>query len=210
VSRDYLDSGVQVTDLACAEVVARLTGVAVSQMLGHDRHVPVARARHVAIWATRQRTDLSYPELGRLFGNRDHRTAMHSCEQVRTALNGDSALARLALAVERELDSANRLRIAVGGDDVDGGDLAERRDVCVDTSHQVSELFVNNALADAGDVNGGSFGSQLNSARGEVNHDSGHAVSQALGAALSKTEVAIVQHGIGTLEELAKLKDDNV
>lgn len=90
-----------------SNVVCRLAGVDVGKVYGHDRHAPIARARHVAIWAIRERLKLSYPRLGEMFAGRDHRTVMHSCKQVRRALeSGDGALADLARRVDAALAEA--------------------------------------------------------------------------------------------------------
>ncbi len=89
--------------LATAAIVSRVSGIPLGGILGHDRHAPIARARHVAIWATRQQADMSYPELGQLFGKRNHKTAMHSCQVVTDALGGGGEIAVLAERVRNEL-----------------------------------------------------------------------------------------------------------
>jgi hypothetical protein len=171
VSRECLDSGIQETLLACAELVARASGIAVSQMLGYDRHPPVANARHVAIWATRQRTDLSYPKIGRLFGGRDHRTAMNACERVSAALVAEAGgeLAALAQRVRAEL--LGGLGVGVGCDDVDALNNPEGGHVRPHGADQVGELFVNDVFSDAGNVQCRGLLAQRKAVVSEVNRD---------------------------------------
>jgi chromosomal replication initiation ATPase DnaA len=63
-------------------------GVSPSQLLSKDRHKSIARARHVAAWLMRQ-TGLSFPEIGRALGGRDHTTAMNSVRRVEACLSTD-------------------------------------------------------------------------------------------------------------------------
>lgn len=104
MSRECLDSGVHEAPLTCIELVARVSGVSVARILARGRaDRDAVLARHVAIWATRQRTTLSYPALGALFGGRDHRTVMNSCERVAEAVRLPCRLGDLARRVREEL-----------------------------------------------------------------------------------------------------------
>jgi chromosomal replication initiator protein len=60
-------------------------------LLDKNRSKTVAEARQVAMWLCRRELGLSYPELGRCFGNRDHSTVMHSVRRVETQLIQGSA-----------------------------------------------------------------------------------------------------------------------
>ena len=51
------------------------------ELLGPKRSKDIAYARHITIYLIREITDMSYPSLGKLF-NRDHTTAMSSCDQI--------------------------------------------------------------------------------------------------------------------------------
>ncbi len=57
-------------------------GVAVSKMRGPSRVASVVRARHEAMFILRHVTELSFPEIGRLFGGRDHSTAIHAYRKI--------------------------------------------------------------------------------------------------------------------------------
>lgn len=76
------------------DIIARTAGqfgLTPADIVGHDRHKTVALARHIAMYLVRERTTLSFPEIGRLFGNRDHTTAMNGVTKVRELLaTGDA------------------------------------------------------------------------------------------------------------------------
>ena len=51
------------------------------ELLGTKRNKDIANARHISIYLIREITEMSFPNLGRLF-NRDHTTVMNSCDQI--------------------------------------------------------------------------------------------------------------------------------
>jgi hypothetical protein len=57
-------------------------GVRVEDLCGGRRQRELVVARHVAMAAVRFVTGASYPAIGRLFGQRDHTTAMHAVAKV--------------------------------------------------------------------------------------------------------------------------------
>ena len=52
-------------------------GITQLEMKSARRTKRVCRARHEYFWLCRQRTTLSYPQIGRSCGNRDHTTVLH-------------------------------------------------------------------------------------------------------------------------------------
>jgi chromosomal replication initiator protein len=67
-------------------------GVARRQMLARDRRPPVAAARQVAMYLSRELTDHSLPEIGRGIGNRNHTTVLHAVNRISLALSQDPSL----------------------------------------------------------------------------------------------------------------------
>lgn len=66
-----------------AEVLANFPGVLWSEIIGLRRTKNLIEPRKLCMYEVhRQRPDLSYPQIGRLFGGRDHTTIMHSVKQV--------------------------------------------------------------------------------------------------------------------------------
>ncbi|MCU0316146.1 MAG: chromosomal replication initiator protein DnaA [Fimbriimonadaceae bacterium] len=61
----------------------------VSEIRGTSRKAPVAHARHVAVFMTREITGDSWKHIGSLFGNRDHTSMMHGYRKIRDLMNRD-------------------------------------------------------------------------------------------------------------------------
>jgi hypothetical protein len=67
-------------------VVAAFYGIPVAEMISHRRARHVARPRQVAIFMTRELTPQSLPNIGRMFGDRDHTTVMHAIAKVESLI----------------------------------------------------------------------------------------------------------------------------
>jgi len=61
---------------------AALLGTTPTALLGTDRHRSIAFARHLAMYVIRRDLDRSYPEIGTIFGHRDHTSAMHGVRRI--------------------------------------------------------------------------------------------------------------------------------
>jgi chromosomal replication initiator protein len=72
--------------------VAERFGISRAELIGSSRAATPLRARQVAIYLTREMTDLSLPQIGRLYGGRDHTTVMNSLRRVEASLGEDDAL----------------------------------------------------------------------------------------------------------------------
>jgi chromosomal replication initiator protein len=90
--------------------VAEAFGISRAELVGSSRAAVPLRARQVAIFLTRDLTDLSLPQIGRLYGGRDHTTVLNSLRRVEANLDGDAELAEKV----RELRGA--IHNQVGGE----------------------------------------------------------------------------------------------
>ncbi|MEM9201568.1 MAG: chromosomal replication initiator protein DnaA [Actinomycetota bacterium] len=63
-------------------LTAEMFGFEIEQIVGGSRRRPLVDARQVAMYVTRNMTDLSFPDIGKEFGGRDHTTVMHACRKV--------------------------------------------------------------------------------------------------------------------------------
>src|SRR5438105_8741204 len=70
--------------------VAEKFSVKVEQMCGQRRTRTVSLPRQVAMYLTRQLTDLSLVEIGRIYGNRDHTTVLYACEKIGEMITADN------------------------------------------------------------------------------------------------------------------------
>ena len=74
------------------QAVASFYKVSPSDLLGKRRTSNVASARHVAMFLCRALTPKSYPEIGILFGGRDHSTVIHACKTIEDKIQADRRL----------------------------------------------------------------------------------------------------------------------
>jgi chromosomal replication initiator protein len=72
--------------------VAEGFGISRAELVGTSRAATPLRARQVAIFLTRELTDLSLPQIGRLYGGRDHTTVLNSLRRVEAGLANDEEL----------------------------------------------------------------------------------------------------------------------
>jgi chromosomal replication initiator protein len=75
------------------EQVAASFGISRAELIGSSRAATPLRARQIAILLTRESTDLSLPQIGRLYGGRDHSTVLNSLRRAEASLATDSDLA---------------------------------------------------------------------------------------------------------------------
>ena len=76
------------TDLI-QKVVAERYNVSMHDILGKRRTHNIAFARQVAMYLCREHTACSYPELGALFGGRDHSTVIHARKVISDKISRD-------------------------------------------------------------------------------------------------------------------------
>lgn len=73
------------------------------EIKGTSRKAPVAHARHVAVYVTREVTKGSWKHIGELFGNRDHTSMMHGYRKIRQMMDSDRELNGSIQSLIREL-----------------------------------------------------------------------------------------------------------
>lgn len=83
--------------------VSAAFGISRAELVGSTRAATPLRARQVAIYLTRELTDLSLPQIGRLYGGRDHSTVINSIRRVEARFDEDPAL----------LARVEKLRVAI-------------------------------------------------------------------------------------------------
>jgi chromosomal replication initiator protein len=74
--------------------VAAGFGISRAELVGTSRAATPLRARQVAILLTREATDLSLPQIGRLYGGRDHTTILNALRRAEATVSNDPGLAR--------------------------------------------------------------------------------------------------------------------
>ena len=72
--------------------VANHFHIRAADMFSARRSRQIARPRQIAMYLAKNLTSLSYPEIGRRFGNRDHTTIMHAVRKVEELMVSDTEL----------------------------------------------------------------------------------------------------------------------
>jgi chromosomal replication initiator protein len=83
--------------------VARHYGVTRADMLSPCRMRPIARPRQIAMYLARQAGGHSLPQIGMLFGGRDHTTVLHAVAVIGALRASDAAIERSVAALSAQL-----------------------------------------------------------------------------------------------------------
>ncbi len=102
--RDILNvASRQVSVEGIQKTVAEYFKIKVSDMHSKRRNRNVARPRQVAMALAKDLTQMSLPEIGEAFGNRDHTTVLHACRTIASLRKQDTAINRDYLILEQVL-----------------------------------------------------------------------------------------------------------
>ena len=88
------------------ELTAEMFGFEIDQITGGSRRRPLVDARQVAMYVTRNMTDLSFPDIGKEFGGRDHTTVMHACRKVEGRMGERQQIFDRVTELQQRLQSA--------------------------------------------------------------------------------------------------------
>jgi chromosomal replication initiator protein len=102
--RDILNlNSRQVSVEGIQKTVAEYFKIKMSDMHSKKRSRNIARPRQVAMALAKDLTQMSLPEIGEAFGNRDHTTVLHACRTIAALRGRDNALNRDYLVLEQVL-----------------------------------------------------------------------------------------------------------
>ena len=83
-------------------VVAMHYGLKMSDLKQKSNAKTIAFPRQVAMYLCKDLTDLSYPEIGKLFGDKHHSTVMYSVQQIKKMIEADPQFARTVDALAKQ------------------------------------------------------------------------------------------------------------
>ena len=102
--RDILNiANRQITVENIQKTVAEFFKLKISDMHSKKRTRNVARPRQVAMALAKELTQMSLPEIGEAFGNRDHTTVLHACRTIASLRKQDAVINRDYLVLEQVL-----------------------------------------------------------------------------------------------------------
>ena len=93
----------QVSVEGIQKTVAEYFKIKISDMHSKKRSRNVARPRQVAMALAKDLTQMSLPEIGEAFGNRDHTTVLHACRTIASLRKHDTALNRDYVVLQQVL-----------------------------------------------------------------------------------------------------------
>ncbi len=80
----------EVTPQVIMQTVADYYSITVNDLIRQTRRREITVPRQIAMYLTREMTNLSLPQIGQVFGNRDHTTVLHGCNQVAANIKDES------------------------------------------------------------------------------------------------------------------------
>jgi len=83
-------------------VVATHYGLKVSDLKQKSNAKTIAFPRQVAMYLCKELTDLSYPEIGKVFADKHHSTVMYSVQQIKKMMDADAQFARTVETLSKQ------------------------------------------------------------------------------------------------------------
>ena len=105
-TRRILEKRISRTNVSPRQIirhVARYFRLKSADLIGVSRHRSTVRARGAAIYLVRRMTGISFEQLGRHFGNRDHSTALHAYRRTEEQLHSDPLIRKAIQDVTQRL-----------------------------------------------------------------------------------------------------------
>ena len=81
----------EVTPQSIMQTVADYYSITVNDLICHSRRREITMPRQIAMYLTREMTNLSLPQIGQVFGNRDHTTVLHGCDKIAAGVKDPAA-----------------------------------------------------------------------------------------------------------------------
>lgn len=97
--------------ITTAEIIAAVAahfGLTEAAITGKGRTDRVARPRQIAMYLCRQHTTLSFPEIARAIGGKDHTTAIHGVRRIEALIGEDDVIANHVAQLNRKLSIGAR------------------------------------------------------------------------------------------------------
>ncbi len=106
VAREALKESMESTPVTVDSIkrcVAKTYNITLKDMDSSKRARSVAFPRQIAMYLTKNLTDMSYPKIGEAFGGRDHTTVLYACNKMRDELQLNKDLEREIEAIKSQL-----------------------------------------------------------------------------------------------------------
>jgi chromosomal replication initiator protein len=99
----------EITSGLIMDLVAEFFDLSVDDLCSKSRSRQLVNARQIAMYLVRELTDMSFPQIGKAFGGRDHSTVMHAKDKIATLMKERHAI------YEQVQELTARIRASVRG-----------------------------------------------------------------------------------------------
>jgi chromosomal replication initiator protein len=107
LAKTILRDTVQAKKILTAEEIQRIVAerfhLKLSEMKSKKRTKTIVQPRQITMYLCRDLTSLSFPEIGRHFGGKDHTTVIHACRQIEKRMGADPGFKQLIESITRQL-----------------------------------------------------------------------------------------------------------
>lgn len=103
VLRDVLPGKGQLNPEVIMKAVCKQFDIKVADLKGSKRARAIAQPRQIAMYLCRKHTGISYPEIGKAFGGKDHTTALNAFNRIRDRMEEEPDLRRQVETIENGL-----------------------------------------------------------------------------------------------------------
>lgn len=101
--------GNKITPLQIKEIVSKYYNIKVSDLESSKKTNKVAYPRQIAMYLCRIMTDHSFPQIGKIFGNRHYTTVMHACDKIQAELKTDSNLKEIIEDIKKKISTVDQI-----------------------------------------------------------------------------------------------------
>ncbi len=95
----------QVTAELIMQTVSDFYGLTIGDLTGPTRKREITVPRQIAIYLTREMTGMSLPQIGTVFGGRDHTTVLHSCKTIEANIKNKSNVSSMVEEIKQRVRS---------------------------------------------------------------------------------------------------------
>jgi chromosomal replication initiator protein len=96
-------AGKKISSTVITDVVSRYYNITVDEIKSNRRNKDISYPRQVAMYLCRVLLNMTLPQIGTEFGNRDHTTVMHACNKVTEAIKKQGKTAQEVEEIKKRL-----------------------------------------------------------------------------------------------------------
>ena len=96
----------QITAELIMRTVSDYYGLSLGELTGATRKREITVPRQIAMYLTREMTGMSLPQIGNVFGGRDHTTVLHSCKTVESNTKANAGMKAIVDDIQQMVKNA--------------------------------------------------------------------------------------------------------